>query len=251
MTTYLKKVIFLFSIICMVIYISNINLKDIKAETLLKSSEITLEGYQIKEEASDMNISFRTIFKAPNKGSKISINGKNYTVQNFGLSYTLDSNKSGDKKDNILDDTYTFLNTTPASVLGLHSDFKYVGSKGDGNKVITFGYLAGSQGIYKQTDGYTYYKRTLTNMDKYVANSLHIRGFVEAVDSLGQMVLIYSNNENYVSIAEIAYKVYVPGKASNETAHKYLYNSILNKLPKNNRFYLNTEIDYGWSGVVD
>ena len=231
----------------------SINLNNVKADTVLTSPDISVVGYQIKTNGEiRKGISFRTLCQAPNPGSIISVNGTDYTVTNLGVIYTKDINTSGMNASNVLDKSYTELNTIPYSQLissGVY-DFKYIGMKSYQNEVVTFGYIATDKGVIGSKDGYTNYVRTMTKMDPYVTNCLHIRAFVEAVDKEGKNVIIYGSTGSLASVAEVAYKVYMKSAAQDEEGHNYIYDIILNKLPKSNPFYKDTPEEYGWGGIV-
>lgn len=233
--------------------IIHINLNCIKADTVLTNPNISVVGYQIKTNGEMRNgISFRTVCQAPNLGSVISVDGTDYTVTNLGVIYTKDPNTSGMNASNILDKSYTELNTIPCSKLisGGAYDFKYIGMKSYLDKIVTFGYIATDKGIIGTKDGYTSYVRTMTSMDPYVTNCLHIRAFVEAVDEEEKDVIIYGSTVSLASVAEIAYKVYMKSGAPDEEGHNYIYNVILNKLPESNPFYKDIPEEYGWGGIV-
>ncbi len=235
----------------------NINSNNVQAgTTVLTSPDISVVGYQIKTSVSDQEgISFRTVCKAPDRGSIIAIDGHNYTVTNLGTIYTKDPNRNGKNENNVLGKTYTELNTSPYPQSGVAEGegYKYIGDKSYQGKIVTFGYIATDKGVIEKKDGFTSYVRTLTYMNDFVLNSLHVRAFVEATDEDGNNVIIYGEYASLISVAEIAYKVYmgIGGvKAPDEEGHRYLYDSILHTLPTSNPFYKETTEEYGWGGVV-
>lgn len=255
MTNLLKKIgaVFL-SIMLIMGTIINGKVNSVMAETtVLTSPLISVTGFQIKTNGlARQGICFRTVCKAPDKGSVVTVNGKQYTVKELGTVYTKDSNTSGSNANNAYDESYTVLNPIPypAEAVKEEYDFKYVGEKSEGARVLTFGYLTTDIGIIGQNEGYTTYARTMTNMDAYVRNSLYVRAFVEAVDEEGSSVLIYSDKIQTLSVAEMAHKVYVSGKAPDKESHEYIYDKILHKLPTYNPFYMETAIEYGWGGGI-
>lgn len=232
----------------------NISLYDIKADTtVLTSPDISVAGFQIKtNQTAKEGIAFRTVCKAPDIGSFITSNGKQYTVKALGTIYTKDINTSGNSTNIVLNKSYTELNPVPFPEYAIKPgyNFKYVGEKEYLNKMVTFGYIATDAGITEKKDGFTSYMRTMTNMTPYVTNTLIIRAFVEAVDEDGNEVLIYGEKASAISIAEIAYKVYMSSKAPNQEGHNYIYKYILNTLPPQNPYYKEKEEEYGWGGLV-
>lgn len=233
--------------------ITNININRVQADTVLTSPLISVEGYQIKTDVSaNQGVSFRTVCKAPDKGSIITIDDKDYTVTNLGVVYVKDPNRNGNHDNNVLSKAYTLLNPVPYPQPGKEENvgFKYIGKIAYKGTYLTFGYIATDKGIIAEEDGYTSYVRTLTGMDTYVINSLHVRAFVEAVDETGNDVLIYGENASLTSVASIAYKVYNNGLAPSEEGHKYLYDSILNKLPASSPYYMDSTVEYGWGVIV-
>ena len=230
----------------------NTKTQNVAAETVLVSPEISIEGYQMKTNVSSgEGITFRTVCRAPNIGSVITIDGKNYTVVNLGTIYTKDPNTNGKAENNVLSKSYTELdpNPYPESAVKEGYRYKYVGQTSHNDQIVTFGYIASDKGILNTLNGYTSYVRTLTNMDRYVQNSLHIRPFVEAVDEEQNEVLIYGQYASSVSVAEIAYTVYINSMAPDLQGHEYLFDEILHNLSTANPFYLETPEQY-WSGVV-
>lgn len=230
------------------------SLNGVKAdeETILTTSEITIVGFQMKTTPTEEEgVTFRTIYTAPNIGSEITVNDSKYIVNNVGVVYTKDSNTSGNHEDNVLDDSYTILKPTPYVQPDVKegNTYKYIGKKSYEGYVVTFGFLATENGAFETKDGYTSYVMSMTKMDAMVTNSLYVRAFIEATDEEGNDAIIYSE-ANTTSVAEIAYNVYIEGKAPSAEGHKYLYDTILNKLPENNPYYKNTEEEYGWSGIV-
>lgn len=255
MRNLLKKVgAVLLSIILIMSTIINVKVNSVMAETtVLTSPLISITGFQIKTNGlATQGICFRTVCKAPDKGSVVTVNGKQYTVKELGTVYTKDSNTSGSNANNAYDESYTILNPVPYPEEALKKgyDFKYVGEKSEGARVLTFGYIATDNGVIGQNEGYTTYARTMTNMDAYVRNSLFVRAFVEAVDEEGNIVLIYADEVHTLSVAEMAYKVYAQGKAPDKEGHEYIYDKILHKLPTYSPFYMETTVEYGWGGGI-
>lgn len=232
---------------------TSMKLDVVSAADVLISPEISVVGYQMKTNvSSDEGVAFRTVCKAPDIGSVITVGEKNYTIIKHGTIYTKDPNRSGKAENKVLNKSYTELDTD--YVLDTETvnkyGFEYVGKKAYDDKIVTFGYLATDIGIIKSEDGYTTYVRTMTNMDDYVLNTLHIRPYVEAVDEEGNKTIIYGQYSSIVSVVEVAYKVYMESKAPSAEGHKYLYDSILSKVPTSNPFYKDTEEEYGWAGIM-
>lgn len=251
MRNLLKKVsVFVLTMVMAISAVININC--VKATETLTSSDISVVGYQIKTNVtSRQGISFRTVCKAPDKGSIIVVNDKNYTVTNVGTIYAKDINTTGNNASNVLDKSYTELNPIAYSEEYTKGyGFKYVGIKEYDNKIVTFGYIATKAGISKSEEGVTTYVRTMTNMEPYVTNTLFIRAFVEAVDEQGNPVIIYGQYASLVSVAEVAYAVYMEGKAPDLEGHNYIYNFILNSLNETSPYYKDTTEEYGWGEAV-
>lgn len=228
-----------------------LNMKQVQAEVILTSPLISVSGYQMKlNTTSKEGITFRTVCKSPAKGETITVGDKEYTVTNIGTIYVKDPNRSGNNANNVLSKAYTLLDSVSYNESGKTFDFKYIGIRAYNGTILTFGYLATDKGILSTTEGYSSYIRTMTDMDNNVLNTLHIRAFVEARDDMGNDVLIYGEEESLVSVAQIAYKVYNEGLATNREGHEYLYNNILSKLPSSSPFYLGEPIEYGWSDIV-
>lgn len=248
----LKKVsTVLLGIIMVISIVINILPEYVKADTVLTSPLITVEGYQIKTKVTEgQGITFRTICKAPDIGSMITVNGKKYTVTNLGTIYSKDPNTTGDNTKNILDKSYTELNPIPYFEKERNLEFKYIGQKDYNGTFLTFGYIATDDGILEQKDGITSYVRTIKNINNFITNTIRARAFVEAVDEDGKDVIIYGQYASLMSVAEIAYKLYLKSGAPDEMSHKYLYTNILHKLPTSNPYYMDVEIEYGWSGIV-
>lgn len=225
-------------------------------DNILTSDAVGVEGFQIRTNDRS-SVAFRTVCKAPNKGSEIEVNGIKYKVKDIGTIYTLDPDTSGDAKNSKLDSSYTILDagkTFEASDIEEGcSGYKYKGQKLYNNEKgsRTFGYLATEKGIFtdwnvEDTEN-TYYVRTLTNMENYLQNTFHVRAFVEAEDPEGNTVIIYGTGVADMSIPEVAAYLYKNSLASNYQGHKYLYEKILNKIPSTNPYYRNTTEDYGWN----
>ena len=235
---------------------------------VLYSSEIDIEGFQIKanNNASGDSISFRTMCKAPSKTKKnsggqtvtntISVNGTNYSIENYGTIYALDTNNTGDNSRNAYDASYTLLNPTPTSGTGPSGaplQYKYTGLR---SSTRTYGYIASGSAIisnWKETDtDNTYYAFTMMDLDSIATNTIWVRPFIEAKASgSNETVLIYGHYTAFTSVAEIAHVLYTGSMSKNITAHNYLYNSILHNtsvVPTTNPFYMKTEVTYGWNG---
>lgn len=239
-------------IIIMAGNIIGLNFHTVKADTVLTSPLISIVGYQIKTNvATNDGISFRTVCKAPDKGSIIAVDGKNYTVVDLGTIYVKDPNRSGKHSNNVLSKSYTLLDSVPCTEYGIEDQaFKYIGKSMYKNAYLTFGYIATENGIIEKKDGYTSYVRTLTNMDSFVLNSLLVRAFVEAVDEEGNNVIIYGESASKTSVAHIASETYKKSAAPNKEGHEYLYDSILHTLPTSHPYYMGEPLEYGWAGVI-
>ena len=255
MRSLFQRVSTVFVVLSMIAGIVSTNMYHVNAaNTMLTTPDISVTGYQIKTNGvSKMGVSFRTICKAPKVGSSIVIAGKNYTVKSLGTIYVKDPNRSGNNSNVVLTKSYTELRKTPylQSAIQDGHGFKYIGSKDYQGRIVAFGYIATDEGILKTEDGETTYVRTMSNMDDFVLNSLFIRAFVEATDEDGNEVFIYGKDTSIISVAEIAYKVYMRSLAPNEEGHDYLYNAILHRLPTSNPFYKETPEEFGWGGVVE
>ena len=76
----------------------------VKAEETLISSKVGITGFQIRmsNNTDELNIAFRVVGNAPNKGSIITLNGVDYKVKEYGTIYTLDPNTTGyESKDKL------------------------------------------------------------------------------------------------------------------------------------------------------
>jgi hypothetical protein len=213
-----------------------------EAEKPLVSSAITVEGFQIKTNDIENDVAFRTVCKAPNKGSQIEVDGETYTVADMGTIYVKDTNYSGYRRADILNASYTVLN--PEKVTG--TSYDYVGVNGYDGVNYTYGYLATDEGVLDGWDANdtenTYYVRTMNKATSIMAYSIHVRAFVVTTDG----TIIYGEDTAVMSIAQVADYLYTNGKAQNFTGHKYLYNEILNKVESTNPYYRTSTIDYGW-----
>ena len=234
----------------------------VSENTMLKSDSITVEGFQIKtngnryyntkgevlfdEEGSEKKVAFRTICKAPDIGQNITVSGKNYTVKNTGVIYTIDPNSSGNSADDVLDNTYSILNTQAIS----GNEYTYRGARQYNNMDYTYGYVTTDNGILSKEDGIMKYVRTMSNNSYYnngilnvMTNSFHVRGFVVAEDG----TLIYGTDTVTMSIPEVANYLYKNVLSSNYNGHAYLYDTILSKIDNKNPYYYNHKVDYGWN----
>lgn len=227
--------------------------------TAVTSTDITVEGFQIRtnDVVNQDSVAFRTVCKAPNVGTTITgSDGNTYTVANMGTIYTIDTNWTGYKKNNKLNPIYTILNET--AVTG--QEYSYVGANLYDGAQRTYGYIATEAGYmsdWNTTDtANTYYVRTMTGMDAQMAYSMHVRAFVVATDG----TIIYGKSTAVSSVAQIADYLYKNSMSKNYSAHKYLYDSILNSThlavnetygrDVNNLYYRDVRIDYGWNGIL-
>lgn len=260
----------LWNVVCITLMIAGslwIGGSHVEAEEnqTLISPQVGITGFQIRmaNPGDELNVAFRVVCSAPNRGSIITVHDTDYVVKEFGTIYTLDPNTSGDEKNDILDASYTLLDTIDYTSLGW--EYKYRGLKKytfGGNYVSpTFGYLE-EKGVYADWDKSdtenTYYVRTMEEMNDFVPNSIHVRAFVEAeYEENGEIrtAIIYSEKIRSVSVAQIANYFYVNGMANTQTAHDYLYDNILHNtslLSRKSPYYLSSALEYGWnSGVVN
>lgn len=221
--------------------------------TCLTSPDVMVEGFQIKTNAPEDNVGFRTICKAPNPGSDIFVSDGFYKVKSVGVIYTLDVNNNGYRKNDILDSSYTILNPTVVSAdITETKGYTYVGETLYDGAQRTYGYVATEDGIasnWNPTDDMnTYYIRTMDGMSEHgiLEYSIHVRAFVIATDG----TIIYGTSTASVSVAEVADYLYRNSKAQNYTGHQYLYNSILNKLTNTNPYYRTSPLSYGWDSSL-
>lgn len=228
-------------------------------DMILKSPDISVDGYQIKENYSKIgepDLAFRIIAKAPKVGSVITVDGKEYTVAEMGTIYVLDPDCSGEKANRKLSKAYTILDEESLTVDG---EVKYYrGANEYEGQNRTFGFVATEKGFnnnYNPDDTEnSYYIRTMTGMNEIMANSIQVRPFVIATDG----TIIYSELAWTLSVAYIAYQVYCGRDMPTEQGHKYLYDNILNSellakiYAENNayKFYMTKPIDYVWSDLV-
>lgn len=235
----------------------------VKAEETLISSKVGITGFQIRmsNNTDELNIAFRVVGNAPNKGSIITLNGVDYKVKEYGNIYTLDPNTTGYESKDKLNNTYTLLDPTDYSLLNM--GFRYRGIKKynfNGNNLSpTFGYME-EKGIAINWNiddkENTYYVRTMEMMNDFVANSIHIRTFVTAeynTDGETKTAIIYSENVRSISVAQIANYFYLNNMANNQNQHNYIYNNILHNtevLSRKNPYYLKQPVEYGWNGGV-
>ena len=251
------------SIILAFIVFGGIMKNCVRAEDVLVSPKVGITGFQIRmsNPTDELNIAFRVVGSAPNRGSIITLNGVDYKVKEYGTIYTLDPNTTGYENKDKLNNTYTLLD--PADYSSLNMGFKYRGMKTynfNGNNLSpTFGYIE-EKGIAVNWDSddkeNTYYVRTMEMMNDFVANSIHIRTFVTAeYDTNGETktAIIYSENVRSISVAQIASYFYLKNMANNENQHNYIYNNILHNteaLSKKNPYYLKQPVEYGWNGEI-
>ena len=235
----------------------------VSGNTMLKSDSITVEGFQIKtngnryyntkgevlfdEEGSEKKVAFRTVCKAPDIGQTITVSGKDYTVKNTGVIYTIDPNSSGNSADDVLDNTYSILNTQAIS----GNEYTYRGARQYNNMDYTFGYVTTDNGILSKEDGTMKYVRTMSNNSYYgsdgtlnvMTNSFHVRGFVVAEDG----TLIYGTDTVTMSMPEVANYLYKNVLSLNYNGHAYLYDTILSRIDSKNPYYCDHKVDYGWN----
>ena len=230
--------------------ISDVNVRN---KVYLYSDSVDVEGFQIRTNKTENSVAYRAICKAPNVGSTITVDGSSYTVEDIGTIYTIDTDDSGDVGNSKVDGrVYTLLDPTAVdSDVEKAKGYKYVGENLYEGSNRTYGYIATDEGIISSgetTDTEnTYYVRTMEGMDELKEYTLHVRAFVTAIDTDGSRVFIYGSRVADVSVAEIAYYIYVKSLSSNYSGHDYLYNNILSKISSNNPFYMSTTINYGWN----
>ena len=221
--------------------------------SVLYSTKLSIEGFQIRSNygtgETPSSIAYRTLCKAPKSGSKIVVNGQEYTVDQFGTSYAIDSNTSGDNDNNTIDASYTLLNPQPVS--GQQYKYRGLDTRTVGGKNVTYGYIASGDAIvddWKESDTEnTYYAFTMQNMDDQACNTLFVRPFIVTTNN----TIIYGKTTAYTSVAEIADVLYTNSMSKNSTAHAYLYSDILNKnsvVPTSNPHHKSSPVGYGWNG---
>lgn len=225
------------------------NVEVSKMGAAITSESVMVEGFQIKTNNTTDTVGFRTVCKAPNKGSQIvANNGKTYTVESMGTIYTLDTNYNGYRRNDVLNASYTLLN--PTAVSG--QTYTYVGANKYDGAQRTFGYVATDAGIAKDWNtsdsANTYYVRTMNGMsaNNMLEYSIHVRAFVVATDG----TIIYGKKTACISVAEVADYLYKNSKSKNFTAHKYLYSSILTKVANTNPYYRDSTLSYGWDSQL-
>lgn len=239
---------------------------DVKAGVLqltndevLTSSRIEISGFQMKEAYSEdggADITFRTVAEAPGVGETITVDGREYTVAHMGTIYVLDPDCSGVTANRVLSKDYTVLDEASYTDDGFIQYYKGANYYQGNNR--TFGFVATEDGCLetKTSDGMeiTTYVRTMTGMNKHIANSIQFRAFVVATDG----TIIYSEKAWTTSIARLSYEIYSKRVMSTKEGHDYLYKNILNstllakiyEADKAYPYYLNSEIDYNWSDIV-
>lgn len=216
---------------------------DVNVEAIT-SNQVGIEGFQIRtNDADGFGVAFRTVCKAPNVGSTIDVDGVSYLVKDMGTIYVLDMN-------NNLDESYTYLNPNPQSKNDENGN-SYTYYTGYKNSSLTYGYIATESGVFSGwnvTDSdNTYYVRTLTNNERILEYTMHVRAFILAEGANGEQVIIYGENIAEMSIAEVADYLYKNSMASNYQGHKFLYDNILNVISTSNQYYRNETVDYGWN----
>ena len=211
--------------------------------TVLTSDQASVEGFQIKTNNVGEQVAFRTICKATKVGNQITANdGNTYTVASVGTIYTLDTNNDGYRKNDVLNASYTILNSTAVS----GQEYTYTGAIQYKGTNRTYGYVATDGGVLSSwnpsdTDN-TYYVRTMTLPDVALTSSIYARAFVVTTDG----TIIYGKKTATISVAEVADYLYKNSKARNYTAHKYLFTNILSKIATTNPYYRSTALPYGW-----
>ena len=225
------------------------NVEVSKMGAAITSESVMVEGFQIKTNNTTDTVGFRTVCKAPNKGSQIvASDGKTYTVESMGTIYTLDTNYNGYRRNDMLNASYTLLN--PTAVSG--QSYTYVGANEYDGAQRTFGYVATDEGIAKDWNtsdkDNTYYVRTMNGMsaNNMLEYSIHVRAFVVTTDG----TIVYGKKTACISVAEVADYLYKNSKSKNFTAHKYLYNSILTKVANTNPYYRDSTLSYGWDSQL-
>lgn len=223
------------------------------SSTVKSTSNISIEGFQIQTNFPDRSdppdhVAFRSMCKAPNKGSKMTIDDKQYEVDKFGIVYALDyENNTGYNENNNLDASYTLLNETP--VVG--EDWTYEGLRTYDDNDVAYGFVATNKAIiedYKPADtDNTYYAITMPNMDPMARCTIFFRAYVVATDG----TIIYGKTTAYTSVCEIADIIYSNSMSKNASSHDYIYNGILHNTsitPATNPHYKASPITYGWNG---
>lgn len=225
------------------------NVEVSKMGAAVTSESVMVEGFQIKTNNTTDTVGFRTVCKAPNKGSQIvASDGKTYTVESMGTIYTLDTNYNGYRRNDVLNASYTLLNPTVVS----GQSYTYVGANKYDGAQRTFGYVATDAGVAKDWNtsdkDNTYYVRTMNGMsaNNMLEYSIHVRAFVVTTDG----TIVYGKKTACISVAEVADYLYKNSKSKNFTAHKYLYNSILTKVANTNPYYRDSTLSYGWDSQL-
>lgn len=220
----------------------------------ITSESVKVEGFQIKTNAPEDNVAFRTVCKAPNIGSSIVANdGNTYQVASMGTIYTLDVNNDGYRRNDVLDPLYTILNPTAVSAEVTEAKgYTYVGANPYNGAQRTYGYVATGKGIAANWNSAdkdnTYYVRTMDGMSEngILEYSIHVRAFVVTTDG----TIVYGKKTASVSVVEVADYLYKNSKAQNYSGHQYLYNSILNKVSNTNPYYRTSILSYGWDSSL-
>lgn len=221
---------------------------NIQLSEILINESIGVEGFQIKTNDTSDKVAYRAVCKAPNIGSTFTLGGREYTVKDVGTIYTLDTDTSGIHGEANVGDAYTELSSTTVD----NTEYKYVGRKKYDGKQRTYGYLATEKGVYKDWNAEdtqnSYYVRTMYDGETYsvISNTIHVRAFIVATYN-NKEYIVYGKNVAHMSIAEVANYIYENSLSSNFTGHKYLYESILNKLHPKNPYYKNSTVAYGWN----
>lgn len=218
----------------------------------ITSDAVGVECFQIRTKDTDKSgVAFRAVCKAPNIGSVIVANdGENYTVTDMGTIYSLN-------RDGIINTDSTYMIQT--LLTGIREDedgtkYEYQYYKG-ANYNDTYGYIATSKGVFSgwnETDPEnTYYIRTMTKCDNYIATSFYVRAFVVAESADGDEFIIYGQDTAEMTIAEVADYLYTNSMSSNYQGHEFLYNKILSVeqdiVGNLNRYFRTTKVSYGWS----
>lgn len=244
---------------------------------VITSDEIGIEGFQVrtnsKADSTDEDfaldyqkygVAFRTVCKAPKKGSTITVGDNSYTVNDVGTIYTLDTAKIAE--ESTLDKSDTYLNNVlqPGEVKDqvtgeVVSTYNYYSGE---NNTTTIGYIATDNGVLSSWNAddteNTYYIRTMTGMQKFLngvsgtmfmEHKIYVRAFVVAEPTNGgESVFIYGDKAIEISVPEIADYIYANSLTSNYQGHRYLYNAILHAIPEGTPYYRAEEVEYdGWN----
>lgn len=215
-----------------------------------KNDGVSVEGFQIRTNREpdpefDGTVAFRTVCKAPNIGSTITVGGEQCTVTGFGTIYVIDDNTTGVHALNRLNSTFTYLN---AENIIDNEQYKYTGAKTYNGVNKTYGYVATEKAVLSgyEKNGYTYYATTMQGMDALMANSLIVRAFV-----LTDKGIVYGTASARTSVAEIAYYLHRDSMTDNNGGHDYLYDAILHSdYVVESQYHLDSPFEYGWNKIL-